>query len=44
MGVAVNGQLLVMGGFVSGSLAVTSQVDVFDPDLTRIELMEKVAR
>jgi N-acetylneuraminic acid mutarotase len=32
MGLGVNGQLLVMGGFVSESLAVTSRVDVFDPD------------
>lgn len=33
MGLAVQGMLLVMGGFISESLAVTSRVDVFDPDL-----------
>jgi len=33
MGLAVDGKLLVMGGFISGSLAVTSRVDVFDPEL-----------
>src|SRR5215470_19200477 len=32
MGLAVQGKLLVMGGFISSSLDVTPRVDVFDPE------------
>ena len=31
MGTAVNGKLLVVGGFITGALATTSRVDVYDP-------------